>query len=127
MQKTSFNPDGVAAPVGGYAHGCLVTEGRRILFVSGQIPAAPDGSIPADFESQARNVWRNIETVLKQAGMGFDNLVKVTAFLTDRAHILPNRKIRTEMLGDRRIAMSAIIAGTLDPAWLLEVEAIAMD
>ncbi|WP_341705524.1 RidA family protein [Ferrovibrio sp.] len=127
MQKTSFNPDDIAAPVGGYAHGCLAAEGRRILFVSGQIPAAPDGSIPPDFESQARNVWRNIESVLREAGMGLDNLVKITAFLTDRAHVLPNRKIRQEVLGDRRIAMSAIIAGTLDSDWLLEVEAIAMD
>lgn len=127
MQKTTFNPSNVAAPVGGYAHGCLVSEGRRILFVSGQIPAAPDGSIPADFESQARNVWRNIESVLKDAGMNLDNLVKVTAFLTDRAHVLPNRKIRQEVMGDRKVAMTAVVAATLDSAWLLEVEAIAMD
>lgn len=126
MKRELLDPISIAAPVGQYAHGCLVTEGKRILFISGQIGAAPDGSIPPDFESQARNIWRNIEAVLKDAGMSFDNLVKTTTFLTDHSQLLPNRQIRNEILGDRKCASSGIVAQTLVSDWLLEIEAIAM-
>ncbi|WP_341897875.1 RidA family protein [Ferrovibrio terrae] len=126
MKRELLDPKTIAAPVGQYAHGCLVSEGTRILFISGQIGAAPDGSVPPDFESQARNVWRNIEAVLAEAGMSFDNLVKTTSFLTDHSQLIPNRKIRNEILGDRKCASSGIVTQTLVSDWLLEIEAIAM-
>jgi 2-iminobutanoate/2-iminopropanoate deaminase len=127
MQKTYHSPASVGAPVGGYSHGLSVAEGRSILFVSGQIPEAADGSIAPDFESQARQVWRNIEAVLQDAGMSLDNLVKVTTFLTDRSQVPANRKVRSEILGERRVALTVMVATTLEPNWLLEIEAIAMD
>jgi len=126
LKRELLDPKTIAAPVGQYAHGCLVSEGTRILFISGQIPAGPDGSIPPDFESQARNVWRNIEAVLIEAGMSFDNLVKTTSFLTDRSQLAANRQVRNEILGARKCASSAIVAQTLLSEWLLEIEAIAM-
>lgn len=126
MKRELLDPKSIAAPVGQYAHGCLVTEGSRILFISGQIGAAPDGSIPPDFESQARNIWRNIEAVLHEAGMTFDNLVKTTSFLTDHSQLAANRQIRNEVLGSRKCASSGIVAQTLVSEWLLEIEAIAM-
>ena len=126
MKKTYHNPAAVGAPVGGYAHGCAVAEGRRMLFISGQIPEAADGSIAADFESQARQVWRNIEAVLRDAGMSLDNLVKVTTFLTDRSQVPANRKVRSEILGERSVALTVMVASTLESKWLLEIEAIAM-
>jgi len=86
----------------------------------------PDGSLPPDFESQARNCWRNIEAVLHEAGMSFDNLVKTTSFLTDHNQLMPNRQIRNEILGDRKCASSGIVTQTLVRDWLLEIEAIAM-
>jgi 2-iminobutanoate/2-iminopropanoate deaminase len=126
MKRDLLDPKSIAAPVGRYAHGCLVTEGTRILFISGQIGTAPDGSVPPDFEGQARNVWRNIEAVLAEAGMSFDNLVKTTSFLTDRSQLAANRQIRNEILGDRKCASSGIVTQTLVGEWLLEIEAIAM-
>lgn len=126
MDKTLINPTTVAPPVGNYAHGVLVSGSQRMLFISGQIPAGPDGAIPKDFESQARNCWRNIENILKEAGMSFDNLVKTTIFLSDHKYLQANRQIRNEMIGDRKFASSAIVASTLLPEWLLEIEAIAM-
>ena len=57
--------------------------------------------------------------------MGLDNLVKVTIFLADRAYGLENREIRREVFGDRQIALTVIITGIFDAAWLLEIEAVA--
>lgn len=126
MDKKLLNPVSVSPPVGNYAHGVLVSNAQRMLFISGQIPAAPDGSIPKDFENQARNCWRNIENILKEAGMDFTNLVKTTTFLTDHKYLAANRLIRNEMVGDVKCASSAIVAATLLPEWLLEIEAIAV-
>lgn len=64
-----------------YAQGALVTRADRTLFISGQVPEVPDGTVPDDFDSQCRLAWRNVLTVLKDAGMTECNLVKVSGQL----------------------------------------------
>ena len=117
--------DGSPPAEGAYAQAAEVAGATRWLYLSGQIPVAPDGSLAADFTGQCEQVWDNVETQLKAAGMTLDNLVKVTIFLSSRAHNLENREIRREVLGDRQVALTVIITGIFDPAWLLEIEAIA--
>jgi 2-iminobutanoate/2-iminopropanoate deaminase len=110
-----------------YAQASLVTGARRLLFVSGQVPAGPDGTVPAAYPDQYRLAWRNVEAQLQAAGMGFDNLVKVTIFLSDRALIAQSGGLRQEILGDRSPALTIVIAGIYDSAWLLEIEAVAAE
>lgn len=118
-------PADVAAPEGGYVHGLRVGAGRELVFVSGQIPTSADGSVPRDFDAQCRAVWRNIAATLNAAGLGVADLVKVTTFLTSREFAARNSEIRREVLGSHQPALTVIVAQTLDPAWLLEIEAIA--
>lgn len=108
-----------------YCQAHEVSGARRLLFVSGQIPVGKDGSVPADFKSQARLVWTNIGEQLSSAGMTLDDLVKVTIFLSDRRYRAENAAVRKEVLGDRAPALTIIIAGIYDEAWLLEIEAVA--
>jgi 2-iminobutanoate/2-iminopropanoate deaminase len=108
-----------------YAQASLVTGATRWLYVSGQVPADADGHVPADYPSQYRLAWRNVETQLRAAGMDFDNLVKVTIFLSDRALIAQSAGLRQAVLGDRSPALTIVIAGIYDSAWLLEIEAVA--
>ena len=54
--------------------------------------------------------------------MSLENLVKVTIFLSDRRHRAANAKIRHEVLGEHRPALTIIITGIYDEAWLLEIE-----
>ncbi len=75
----------------------MVTDATRILYVSGQVPEAPGGTVPADFDAQCRLAWRNVLTVLSRAGMTERNLVKVTVFLSDRQHREANARIRHEV------------------------------
>lgn len=119
--------DAADAPLaaGGYAQAIEVSQASRLLFVSGQIPVGEDGALPPDFESQARLAWRNVEAQLRAAEMSFDNLVKATVFLSHRTHAEANRAVRREMLGERKIALTVVIAGIFDAAWLLEIEAVA--
>jgi len=125
MPHISHNPPQVAPPVGGYSHGLEVKPGVRLLFISGEIPEGPDGQVPPHFREQCEAIWQNIFAVLHSAGMTVDNLVKVTTFLTDRSQVDANGEIRRQYLGEAKPALTVIIAQTLYPEWLLEIEAIA--
>jgi enamine deaminase RidA (YjgF/YER057c/UK114 family) len=108
-----------------YCQAHEVEGARRLLFVSGQVPADADGSVPADFRAQARLAWSNVVAQLAAAGMTLDDLVKVTVFLSDRRYRADNAAVRKEVLGDRAPALTVVIAGIYDEAWLLEIEAVA--
>lgn len=125
MRLTPFNAPDAPQPVGGYAQAMEVTGASRILYVSGQIPAAVDGSVPERFEDQARLCWANVIAQLRAAGMTLDNLVKVTIFLSDRKYTADYRKVRIEVLEGRQIGLTTIITGIFDERWLLEIEAVA--
>ena len=85
---------------GGYPQAVEVTGATRWLYLSGQIPVAPDGSLVAGLHrASANRCWANIETQLTAAGMTLDNLVKVTTFLSDRAYALENREVRMRLVG----------------------------
>jgi 2-iminobutanoate/2-iminopropanoate deaminase len=108
-----------------YSQAVSLSGHRTLLFVSGQIPADKDGHLPADFEAQARLCWNNLFAQLEAGGMGLSNLVKVTVFLKHYEDRDANAKVRFEVLGDHRPALSTIITDVYDPDWLLEIEAIA--
>lgn len=124
MERIAHNPATVPAPAGGYSQ-ALETRGGRLLHISGQIPQRADGTVPADFAGQCRAAWDNIGALLAAAGMSYANLVKVTTYLTSRDLAAVNSHIRQQVLGDARPALTVVIAQTLDPAWLLEIEAVA--
>lgn len=108
-----------------FAQACEVSEFSRLLFISGQVPAHPDGSVPPDYPSQYRLAWANVERQLRAAGMSFDNLVKATIFLSDRRLIQQSAGLRAAILGARTPAITIVLTGIYDEQWLLEIEAIA--
>jgi len=117
-----INPNSIA-----HAGACEVAAGSRLLFISGQVPEEPDGSVPDGFEAQCEQAWRNIIAVLAAAGLGVEHLVKINTFLTDRSQVVANRAIRRKMLGGNEPASTVMIAETVDGKWLLEIEAIAAE
>jgi 2-iminobutanoate/2-iminopropanoate deaminase len=120
MKARSIHPTSAS-----YAQALEVTDARRTLLISGQVPADEAGNVPNDFADQARLAWRNVFSRLAAADMTPDNLVKVTIFLSDRRFREENAAVRMEMLGDLSPALTIIIAGIYDEAWLLEIEAVA--
>ncbi|WP_214108405.1 RidA family protein [Acrocarpospora catenulata] len=113
-------PDG-----GGYRHSYEVGGSARVVYVSGQIPVTPDGQVPEGFPAQCRQVWANVASALAAHGMELSDLVKVTTYLSDRAYRRENSEIRREVLNGHAPALTVIIAGIYDEAWLLEIEAVA--
>lgn len=73
------------AAVGNYNQ-AIVVSGGRTLYASGQIglvPGKPELGIPGDVAVQAEQVMRNLEAVLRAAGMGFGNVARATIYLAD--------------------------------------------
>ncbi|WP_407155371.1 RidA family protein [Bradyrhizobium sp. STM 3557] len=126
-QIVQHNPATVRPPAGAYSMGVELSQHRRLLFVSGQVPETPDGAVPEGFEAQCEQAWRNVIEVLAAAGLGLEHLVKVTTFLTDRNQVVPNRTIRRTVLGEHQPALTVVIVETVDSKWLLEIEAIAAE
>jgi len=116
---------GVRRPAGGFVHATVVSAGSDLVFVSGQTPEDLDGSVPADFEQQARLAWRNVERTLSAAGCTLDHVAKVNMYIRDRCYRELNRKVRNEVLGDHRPALTVVVAEIFDPAWFLEIEVVA--
>jgi len=125
MKLTPKNAPSAPQPAGGYAQVVEVSGATRFAHVSGQVPATRDGAVPESFADQSRLIWKNIEAQLAEVGMTLDNLVKVTTFLSDRKYNLENRAIRNEIMGERKPAITVIICGIFDEAWLLEIEVVA--
>jgi len=122
-----FNPKKIAPPNSpSYHHGIEVPPNARWLSVAGQVGKDPDGKVPPSFEAQCENVWDNILAVLAEAGMGPQDIVKVTTFLTRKEDIAASRTVRDKKLGN--IAPTStllVIAGLAAPEFLVEIEATA--
>lgn len=125
MTAQQHNPAETPSTAGGYSQGVEVSTPGRLLHISGQIPEDRQGNVPDSFEGQCRQVWRNVKLTLESAGMTTHDLVKVTTFLSSRDHREANSAVRQEALNGATPALTVIIAGIYDEAWLLEIEAVA--
>jgi 2-iminobutanoate/2-iminopropanoate deaminase len=112
-----------------YTQGLKVSEGRTILFLSGQVAYDKDGSVlhAGDFKAQAREVHRAIKALLEAGGGSVKDIVKVNTYVTDvryRADLVP---IRQEFFGPKAPPSTLVEVSSLaHPDWLIEVEAIAV-
>lgn len=119
------NPPSVA-PGTGYSHGIELPPNARLLYLAGQLGVAADGKLAPDIEGQATQAWRNLGAVLQAAGMGYENLVKVTHFLVRREDIAVYREVRAQFLGKHAPASTLLVISALArPEALIEVEAVA--
>lgn len=111
---------------GRYSH---VVRAGNTLYISGQVGWDSEGNVvgKGDFETQARQAYRNLEAVLKDAGASMANLVKVNMYLTDSRFAEPNRKLRGEFFKAPLPAMTLVIVeGLALPELLFEVEGVAV-
>lgn len=126
MELIPHNPtEGIYPATLDYVHGMEVRGAQRLLFVAGTMGLDPAGVPGATFEEQLDLVWGNIRTILASAGMTVDNVVRLTTYLRDAAYAEANGAARAAALGGRVIPTTAIVVGTLDPGWLVEIEVIA--
>lgn len=123
--REEFRVPGQAEPISHYTD---AVRAGSLLFVSGVVPVDGEGRLvgAGDVAEQARQVFRNIGSVLAAAGATFADIVKVTVFLTeidDRTLINP---VRQEVFGPVRPASSLVEVSALAvPGAKVEIECIA--
>lgn len=81
MKKIIFT-EKAPTPIGPYSQAVLA---GNTLYVSGQIPLNPESGelVMNSIEEQTKQVMENLNAVLSEAGMSFENVVKATIFITD--------------------------------------------
>lgn len=125
-----LQPEGWAKPRG-YVNG--IAGRGRFVFVAGQVGWDPASRefLSDDFVAQARQALLNVVEVLRRAGAGPENLVRLTWFITDRAEYLAasrelGRAYR-DAIGRHYPPMTlVVVAGLLEPRALVEIEATAL-
>jgi enamine deaminase RidA (YjgF/YER057c/UK114 family) len=103
------NPASMAPPLGRYTHTVEVPAGAGLVFVSGQAPVAPDGSVAATLAEQADQVYANIVAVLAAKGIPPQHIIKLTTFYTEDDPDDSVRKARAKYLGEHRPASTAVL------------------
>ena len=126
MSLSFTNPSCVHAPLGLYSHTVTVPEGTELLFISGQLGVRPDGTAPPTIGEQADQVFANIVALLRSHGLEAEDIIKLTTFMVAGQDGDAVRAARLKHLGSHRPASTAVfVAALVDPAWFVEVEAIA--
>lgn len=100
----------------------------EFVVVSGQVALGNCGRvISAEPNEQAEQCFANLESALHLAGASVHDVVKLVCYLTDAAHFGAYSAARARRFGDLTPAgTTVVVAGLLDPAMLMEVEAWAV-
>lgn len=124
MKKVIFSPEAPAA-VGPYSH---AIDCGNMVFLSGQVPLVPETGLIAEggIEGQARQMFENIKAVLVSCGLGFENVVKTTVFMTDLNDFATLNAIYAEYFPENPPARSCVQVAALPKGALVETECIAV-
>ncbi len=107
----------------GYSHGIELTPGARVICTSGQVGVDADGVLAESFEDQADQVFRNILTVLSDAGMGREDIIKLNVFMTRREDLPAYGPILERHLGDRLPTDTLVlVSGLAREACCIEID-----
>lgn len=119
-----INTDKAPKPLGVYSQG--VAAGS-FIFVSGQLAIDPDTGnlIEEDIKKQTRQVFRNIEQILTAQGTGFQDIVKISAFLLNMEDFQEMNEVFKEIFPENPPARTTTTVKTFPPGVLIEIDAIA--
>ena len=122
-----LNPSTLSTPTG-YTH-VVQVHGGRTLYIAGQVAFDKSGNVvgKGDFAAQVTQVFENLKSALAAGGATFDNVVKVTTFVTDMAQMQTLRSIRGKYYGKNAPASTLVqITQLAHEDLLIEIEAIAV-
>lgn len=123
---TPLSPIDIHPPFAPYSHGVELPAGQRLVFCSGQLGIARDGTIPPDCAGQARLCFDNIRSILREAGLGLEHIVRVNAYVSGREHLAAYMAVRNTLFSAPLPASTLmIVSGFARPEFVVEIEAIA--
>lgn len=124
MPKQIHDAPSGPKPLGPYS---VVTEAQGLVFVSGMIGIDPatGKAVEGGVSSQTEQVMRNIGAVLGDVGLGYDDIVKTTIFVTDMNDFAVVNAVYGEYVGDAKPARSTVEVSALPGGFAVEIETIA--
>lgn len=123
MNKNRIHTDNAPAAIGPYSQAIDLGE---MIFTSGQIPVAPDGSVSEDISEQTRQALLNLKAVVEAGGSSFDKVIKTTVFITDMAQFGAINTVYSEFFSEPYPARSCVQVAALPKGVSIEIEAIAL-
>ena len=126
MKRREYRVEALSEPISHYKD---AVRAGYLLFISGLVGVDGRWTLVGgqDVAAQARQVFENMRAVLEEAGGRFEDVVKVTVYLTDvddRPKINP---VRQEVFGAARPASTLVEVSRLAvPGAKVEIEAVAL-
>ena len=125
MIKKIITTDKAPAAIGPYSQAIKV---GNLLFVSGQIPVNPlNAEIPETIEEQTHQVMKNIEAILTEANLNWNNLVKTSIFLQNLDNFSIVNEIYASYFSDAYPARECVQVSALPKNVLIEISIIATE
>jgi enamine deaminase RidA (YjgF/YER057c/UK114 family) len=114
----------------GFVQANTVTA-QRLVFCAGQASIDADGNVvhAGDLSAQLTRALDNLETVLKEAGVGLSDVVRLNYFTTDVDGLLANWEIVSTRLTGANCRPASTLLGVVRlafPELLIEIEATAV-
>ena len=119
-------PNQVRKPFANYSHAVAIPAGARWLVCSGQLGISAQDVVPDDAEAQAALCFDAIGACLAEAKMAFTDVVRINAYVTDRAYFSSYMKARDRYVSAPAPASTLMIVGGFTrPEFKVEVEILA--
>ncbi len=120
----TFHTDKAPKAIGPYVQ---AMQAGPFLFISGQTPVNPEtGKVDSqDITEQTKQVFKNIEAILVEAGYQKEDVVKSTVFLSDMSNFKAMNDVYAEFYGEHKPTRAAFAAKELPLKALVEIETIA--
>jgi enamine deaminase RidA (YjgF/YER057c/UK114 family) len=131
IQRTAINPWPWSVDMG-FNQGEVVEGYRRTLFCAGQTAMSAEGQPQhaGDMAAQVAMAVDNLEAVLREAGMGLANVVRLNIYTTDVDEFFANYETMAERLAAAGVAPPGTLLGVARlafPELMVEIEATAVD
>ncbi len=126
MTDQRIRPTNATNAPGSYSRAVIA---GGVVYMAGQTGFGLDGEpiTPGDPAAQARQACENIKKLIAEAGGDLSHVVKLTTYVTDRAHREPVYAVIAEYFGEHAPASTGlIIYGMAHPQMLVEIDATAV-
>lgn len=123
--KKAIQIPGAPAPIGPYSQ--AIVSGNTV-YVSGQIPLNPfTGELEVDsIEAATHRILKNIESLLKEADMTLENVVKCSIFMTDLGQFSEMNSVYSSYFGSVPPARETVQVSKLPMNVPIEISCIAI-
>ncbi len=128
MARKAINPQTVCRPVSPtYSH-ATIAEGKRLVFIAGQVATDVDGNtVGDDIQTQTRQAYENIRLILEAVGGSMNDILHTDVFMLNVQRDLQGYlSVRREFFPDNPPASTLVqVQALVSPEYLVEVKAVA--